>query len=123
LTWPPTGCKSIELPSRLGCQMLIAGVDFFVHSRRARIFNENRLDRLWPADLSQLEATGWQRGDREYREVKELGGIELLKPLVQEFGVPRVFAYIAQTPFVVQENDLFKSATLYQRRAREVLGW
>jgi len=122
-TWPPTDCQSTDLPRRLACQMLVSGVDFFVHSRRTRIFNENRLDRLWPSDLTELQSRGWQRGDREYQDVRVLGGIELIKPLVQEFGAPRVFAYIAQTPFIVEENDLFKSAMLYQRRAREVLGW
>jgi len=123
LTWPPPSCHSIDLPRRLGCQMMIAGIDSFLHSRRTRIFNENRLDRLWPSDLSDLESRGWQRKDREYQQVKELGGIELIKPLVQEFGAPRILAYIAQTPFVVQENDLFKSATQYQKRAREALAW
>jgi hypothetical protein len=122
-SWPPSGCQSTDLPRRLGCQMLVSGVQSFLHSRRMRIFNENRLDRLWPSDLSELESRGWQRGDREYQEVRELGGIELIKPLVQEFGAPRVFAYIAQTPFVVQENDLFKSASQYQKQARQVLGW
>ena len=123
LTWPPSGCHSTDLPRRLGCQMLVSGIESFLHSRRMRIFNENRLDRLWPSDLSELESRGWQRGDREYQEVRELGGIELIKPLVQEFGAPRVFAYIAQTPFVVQENDLFKSASQYQKQARQVLRW
>ena len=78
-----------------------------------------------PADSSSspAESRGWQRGDREYQDVRDLGGIELIKPLVQEFGAPRVFAYVAQTPFIVHENDLFKSATLYQQRARQMLGW
>jgi hypothetical protein len=123
LTWPPSGCHSTDLPQRLGCQMMVSGIESLLHSRRMRIFNENRLDRLWPSDLSELESRGWERGDRQYQEVRELGGIELIKPLVQEFGAPRVFAYVAQTPFVVRENDLFKSATQYQQRARQVLAW
>lgn len=123
LTWPPPGCQSLDLAQRLGCQMSVSGIQSFVRSRRTRIFNENRLDRLWPSDLTELESRGWQRKDREYQQVKELGGIELIKPLVQEFGAPRILAYIAQTPFVIQENDLFKSATQYQKRAREALAW
>lgn len=45
----------------------------------------------------------------------------LVKPLFDEFGIPRVLVYLAQTPFVVEQNDLESSALRYQIRARESL--
>jgi len=62
------------------------------------------------------------RTDQEYQDVQRYGGIMLIKPLIDEFGVPRTLAYIAQTPFRVDENDNLRQAALhYQERARESL--
>jgi len=53
--------------------------------------------------------------------VQRYGGIMLIKPLIDEFGVPRTLAYVAQTPFRVEENNLREAALHYQERARESL--
>ena len=42
----------------------------------------------------------------------------LVKPLIDEFGVPHALYYIAQTPFVLEDNNLKASAVNYQTRAR-----
>ena len=41
--------------------------------------------------------------------------------VIEEFGVPRTLAYLAQTPFRIEENNLRVSAQRYQDRAREAL--
>ena len=43
------------------------------------------------------------------------------RPLIGEFGVPRALAYLAQTPFQIEENNLRVSAQRYQDRARDAL--
>jgi hypothetical protein len=43
--------------------------------------------------------------------------------LIKEFGAARVFAYVAQTPFSIEENNVRASALQYQESARSALGW
>jgi hypothetical protein len=61
------------------------------------------------------------RTDQEYLDVQRYGGIMLIKPLIEEFGVPRTLAYVAQTPFRVEDNNMRAAAQRYQEHAREVL--
>ncbi len=61
------------------------------------------------------------RTDQEYQDVQRYGGIMLIKPLIEEFGVPRTLAYVAQTPFRVEDSNLREAALQYQERARESL--
>ena len=42
----------------------------------------------------------------------------LVGPLIREFGVPRVFAYVARTPFRIENDNVRVSALRYQERAR-----
>jgi hypothetical protein len=53
--------------------------------------------------------------------VQRYGGILLIGPLIDQFGVPKALAYIAQTPFHVEDNNMRLSAQRYQERARKVL--
>jgi hypothetical protein len=103
--------------------MLVSGIESQLRFKHSRIYNANRLDRLWPDDLDSLERSGWRDGDREYADVRDLGGVELLRPLIKEFGAARVFAYVAQTPFAIEDNDVKASALGYQARARRTLKW
>ena len=105
---------------RLPCEMLMNGVTEHVTSLRSPLFNSNRIDLIWPEDFSTFRRKVW-RTDEEYHDVQHYGGILLLKPLVAEFGVPRAFAYVAQTPFRIEGNNLRLSALRYQDRAREIL--
>ena len=45
----------------------------------------------------------------------------LLRPLFSEFGVGNALAYVAQTPFVLENDNMRASAQRYQERARETL--
>ncbi len=45
----------------------------------------------------------------------------LVRPLIAEFGVPRVLQYIAQTPFYIQDDNVRASAAHYQEQARLAL--
>jgi hypothetical protein len=81
----------------------------------------NRVDQIWPEDFSDFRKRVW-RTDQEYQDVQRYGGIMLIKPLIEEFGVPRTLAYVAQTPFRVDDNNnLREAAQRYQERARESL--
>lgn len=120
LSWPHAQCSSLDIRERLPCQMLIAGVGSLLTENREPIFNANRLDRIWPENFSQFEQQAW-RTQREYNEVQRYGGVLLLRPLFSEFGVPNALAYIAQTPFTVEEGNMRLSAQRYQEKAREVL--
>jgi hypothetical protein len=53
--------------------------------------------------------------------VQRYGGILLIGPLIDQFGVPRALAYIAQTPFLIEDNNLRLSAQRYQEKARQTL--
>jgi hypothetical protein len=85
------------------------------------MFNENRIDRVWPEDFAGFVERNWRRGESEYRDVQRYGGLLLVRPLIGEFGVPRALAYLAQTPFRIEDNNLRVSAQRYQDRARDAL--
>lgn len=121
LTWPHKGCASVDVAKRLPCEMLLAGIAEYVKARRNPIFNENRLDRIWPENFADFRKRVWRHGDPEYLDVQRYGGILLIRPLINEFGVPRALAYIAQTPFGIEDNNVRISALRYQDRARNTL--
>ena len=123
MSWPHEDCNSIQLSKRLGCEMLVSAIESNLRFRHSRIYNANRLDRLWPDNIGFLEQTSLRSRDREYAQVRDLGGTELLQPLIKEFGAVRVFAYVAQTPFSIEENNVRASAVRYQESARSALGW
>jgi len=121
LTWPHKGCASGDVGERLPCEMLTTAIARYVDARRDLLFNENRVDRIWPEDFADFRKRVWNRRDPQYRDIQRYGGILLIKPLIGEFGVPQVFAYVAQTPFDIEENNVRISALRYQDRARAVL--
>lgn len=121
LPWPPKDCTSNDVSKRLPCEMVLAGIAEYIKARRIPMFNENRLDRIWPEDFSDFRKRVWRYGDPEYLDVQRYGGILLIRPLINEFGVPRTLAYVAQTPFSVEENNMRVSALRYQDRARNAL--
>ena len=53
--------------------------------------------------------------------MQRYGGLLLVRPLIGEFGVPRTLAYLAQTPFRIEDNNVRASAQRYQDRARDAL--
>jgi hypothetical protein len=120
LTWPHKDCDSVEVGTRLPCDMLRTGLVEHLKEDHLRLFNANRLDRIWPNDFLAFQKRVW-RDDLEYAEVQRYGGIALVRPLVGEFGVPRVLAYIAKTPFRVDDGNMHASAIRYQQQARQAL--
>lgn len=120
LTWPHAGCGSIDMGKRLPCEMLIAGVAALVTSNQAIIFNSNAIERIWPEQFSSFADRSW-RSERDYYNVQRYGGILLLRPLFSEFGASSTLAYVAQTPFTVEDDNMRASALRYQARAREAL--
>ena len=119
--WPPKECSAVDVGRRLPCEMLVKGIAENVKALRGPLFNENRVDQIWPEDFAVFRKRVW-RTDQEYQDVQRYGGIMLIKPLIDEFGVPRTLAYVAQTPFRVDENNNLREAALqYQERARESL--
>jgi hypothetical protein len=119
--WPPKECSAVDVGRRLPCEMLVKGIAENVKALRGPLFNENRVDQIWPEDFAVFRKRVW-RTDQEYQDVQRYGGIMLIKPLIDEFGVPRTLAYVAQTPFRVDENNNLREAALqYQDRARESL--
>lgn len=122
LSWPHKDCQSVDVSKRLPCEMIVRGVGEAVKRRRTSLFNTNRIDMIWPANFSAFTKRVW-RTDQDYLDVQHYGGILLIKPLVDEFGIPRTLAYLAQTPFEVEEGDLRTSALRYQERARQALVW
>jgi hypothetical protein len=120
LTWPHQECASLDIQKRLGCEMLVSGA---WSSRRPAqpMFNTNRVDMFWPDNLEELRARGWRQGDAVYRDVQQLGGSMLMRPLIAEFGVPRVLQYIAQTPFHIEDDNVHASVLHYQEQARRAL--
>ena len=119
--WPPKECSAVDVGRRLPCEMLVKGIAENVKALRGPLFNENRVDQIWPEDFAVFRKRVW-RTDQEYQDVQRYGGIMLIKPLIDEFGVPRTLAYVAQTPFRVDENNNLREAALqYQARARESL--
>jgi hypothetical protein len=121
LSWPHKDCKSADPGVRLPCEMVMEGINEHLKEVRAPIFNSNRLDLIWPEDFARFRNTLWNRGDRGYLDVQRYGGILLIGPLIDQFGVPRALAYIAQTPFHVENNNMRLSAQRYQERARKAL--
>jgi hypothetical protein len=121
LSWPHKECVSSDVGKRLPCEMLIKGIAEHVKALRGPMFNENRIDRIWPEDFAAFERRVWRKSDQEYLDVQRYGGILLAEPIVNEFGVLRAISYMAQTPFQIEENNLRVSALRYQERAREVL--
>lgn len=119
LSWPNEDCGEIDIARRLGCEMLVSATVELSQSPATPMVNANRVDLLWPEDLKDFERRAWTRGGREYREVRRLGGLLLLEPLVREFGAPRVFAYAARTPFRIENNNVRLSALQYQDGARK----
>lgn len=119
--WPNRNCYSAEPRKRLPCRMLLSAAARFVKVRGDVFFNENRLDRIWPDEFASFEQRNYRFDDPDYADVERFGGILLMRPLIGEFGVPRVLAYVAQTPLVVEENSLRISALRYQEQARNAL--
>ena len=117
LTWPHADCSSPDPALRLPCEMVTTGALEFVSHVQPRIFNANLIERIWPEDYSGLTEHLWRRNDRAAMDVKRYGGLLLLQPLVRKFGVPRALAYIAQTPFQVEQNNMRLSALQFQERA------
>jgi hypothetical protein len=120
-SWPHEDCGAIDIARRLGCEMLVTATSEVLRSPTGPLFNANRIDRLWPENLKEFERRAWTNGGREYREVRRLGGLLLVEPLVHEFGAPRVFAYIARTPFRIEDDNVRLSALRYQDQARNAL--
>jgi hypothetical protein len=120
LPWPHKDCQSVEVGKRLPCEMLAGGIAEHLKDNRQRIFNSNRVDRIWPEDFARFQKRVW-RTDLEYAEVMRYGGILLIRPLINEFGVPRTLTYIAQTPFLVEGSSLKAAALEYQEHARQAL--
>ena len=120
LPWPHKDCQSVEVGKRLPCEMLAGGIAEHLKDKRQRIFNSNRVDRIWPEDFAAFQKRVW-RTDLEYDEVLRYGGILLIRPLINEFGVPRTLTYIAQTPFRVDDGNLRAAALTYQEQARQSL--
>jgi len=121
LNWPHRECVSARMSERLPCEMLIKGVAEHVKAVNGPLFNQNRIDRIWPEDFREFERRVWRRSDQEYLDVQRYGGILLAQPLIDEFGVLRAIAYMAQTPFHIEDNNMRLSALRYQERAREAL--
>ena len=116
--WPHKECGAVDVGRRLPCEMLVKGIAENVKALRGPLFNVNRVDQIWPDDFAEFRKRVW-RTDQEYLDVQRYGGIMLIKPLIEEFGVPRTLAYVAQTPFRVEEHNLREAAVHYQERARE----
>ena len=120
MQWPHKECTAVDVGRRLPCEMLVKGIAENVKALRGPLFNVNRVDQIWPEDYADFRKRVW-RTDQEYLDVQRYGGIMLVKPLIEEFGVPRTLAYVAQTPFRVEDNNLREAAQQYQERARESL--
>jgi hypothetical protein len=121
LSWPHANCMSVRFEKRLPCEMLVEGVAEHLTAVRNPLFNANRMDQIWPQNFDKFMDSLNGRDDPRYRDVQRYGGLMLIKPLIDEFGVPQVLFYIAQTPFTLHNNDLRASALRYQNAAREAL--
>ena len=119
--WDAEDCRSVHAEKRLPCEMVTSAITQAIKTRRLPIFNENRIDRIWPEDFASFARRNWQHEEAEYRDARRYGGLLLIRPLIREFGVPRALAYLAQTPLQIEENNLRISAQRYQDRARDAL--
>ena len=117
MQWPHPDCSSPDSARRLPCEMVTVGALEFVNRVQQRIFNTNQIERIWPEDYGHFAERLWRRDDRTAMDVTRYGGLLLLRPLVRKFGVPRTLAYIAQTPFRVEHNNMHLSALEFQERA------
>lgn len=120
-SWPHGNCHAADINKRLPCRMLLTAAAHLVKTQREPFFNENRLDRIWPDDMADFERNNYSVQHAAYADVVRLGGFPLLRPLIAEFGLPRVLAYVAQNPLVVDDNSLRTSALRYRERARSSL--
>ncbi|HEX7013319.1 MAG TPA: hypothetical protein VF161_11250 [Steroidobacteraceae bacterium] len=120
LTWPHKDCTAVDVGRRLPCEMVISGIVEYVKALRAPLFNANRIDRIWPENFTEFRNRFW-RTDQEYLDVQRYGGIMLIHPLIDEFGVARTLKYVAKTPFRVEGGNMRLAAERYQERAREAL--
>ena len=120
-TWPGSNCHAADIHKRLPCRMLLSAAARFVKVRSDLFFNENRIDRIWPEDVSEFDKHNYSAKDAPYADVLRLGGILLMRPLIGEFGVPRVLSYVARTPLLIEGNNLRASALRYQESARAAL--
>ena len=120
LSWPHEDCQSVDIGERLACEMLTGGIAESVKNRPMPMFNTNLMDRILPSDFAAFRRRVL-RTDTAYREVQRYGGILLIEPLITEFGVSRTLAYVAQTPFHIEQDDLQGSVLRYQKQARKAL--
>jgi hypothetical protein len=120
-TWPHGNCHAADITRRLPCHMLLNAAARYVKVLRDPFFNENRLDRIWPDDVASFAKRNYSPQHSAYADIVRLGGIPLLRPLIAEFGLPRVLAYVAQNPLVVEDNSLRSSALRYKEQARNAL--
>lgn len=119
--WPHSNCNTADAAKRVPCRMMLSAAARFVKVRRDPMFNENRLDRIWPTQFSALTKRNLSEDDSAYADVLRFGGVLLMRPLIAEFGVPRVLAYIASHPLEIEGDSMHQSALRYQERAREAL--
>jgi hypothetical protein len=119
--WPHVECGSIDLGKRLPCEMMVDGVLEYITTPHITLFNENRIEEIWPSNMADFRRRLWRHSDREYDEVRHLGGILLLRPIIAEFGVQRALVYVAQHPFALHDENLHASAIAYQETARATL--
>lgn len=122
MSWPHKDCSSVDVGKRLPCEMLVSGIAEYIKQRRGPIFNTNRMEMIWPKDFLTFTQHIW-RTDKEYQDVQRYGGILLIRPLINEFGVSRTLAYVARTPFHVEGDDMRAAALRYQEQARKALVW
>lgn len=120
-SWPHSNCHAADINKRLPCRMLLTAAARLVKTDREPFFNENRLDRIWPDDIASFERRNYGVEHAAYADVVRFGGFPLLRPLIAEFGLPRVLAHVAQHPLVVDDNSLRTSALRYRDLARSSL--
>lgn len=120
-TWPHSNCHATDINKRLPCRMLLSAAARLVKMQRDPFFNENRMDRIWPDDMASFGRNNYGLEHSAYADVVRLGGFLLLRSLIAEFGIPRVLAYVAQNPLIIDDNNLRTSALRYQDRARSML--
>ena len=120
-SWPHSNCHAADINKRLPCRMLLTAAARLVKTPSEPFYNENRLDRLWPDDMASFQRRNYDVHHSAYADVVKLGGFPLLRPLIADFGLPRVLAYVAQNPLIVEDNSLRTSALRYQERARSAL--
>ena len=61
VTWDSADCRSAYVEKRLPCEMVTSAIAHVVKTRRLPIFNENRIDRVWPEDFAGFVERNWRR--------------------------------------------------------------